>query len=68
MQIMIVISHIQHCVERYRSRKALAWLSAHQMSDIGMTHNQKITEMSQASLLGFARDLRKLLERAAGDT
>ncbi|ETX11399.1 hypothetical protein MUS1_10870 [Marinomonas ushuaiensis DSM 15871] len=63
---MLVISlfvHIQHCVQRYQSRKALALLSAQQMCDIGITDDEKQTEIAHASVLGFVRDLLRQVKK-----
>ncbi|MEO9273371.1 hypothetical protein ABFY09_00820 [Marinomonas sp. 5E14-1] len=57
---MLIISffvHIQHCVVRYKTRKALVTLTATQMTDIGMTQERQQAELSQASVKGFTRDL-----------
>jgi len=57
MLIISLFTHIQHCVERYQNRKVLISMSTQQLSDIGMTHEQKQKEIAQASVLGFTGDL-----------
>ncbi|MFT2097743.1 hypothetical protein [Marinomonas sp. GJ51-6] len=57
MLIISLFVHIQHCVVRYKTRKALVSLTAAQMTDIGMTQERQQTELSQASVKGFTRDL-----------
>lgn len=57
MLVISLLVHIQHCVERYQTRKALALLTRAQMSDIGLTQERQKAELSQASVRGFTRDL-----------
>jgi len=57
MLIVSLFVHIQHCAERYKTRKALAQLTAQQMLDIGMTKDRQQSELQQASVKGFTRDL-----------
>lgn len=66
MLIISLFVHIQSCVQRYKSRKALALLSAQQMSDIGMTTDQQQTELDQASIYGFTRDLINHIKKRVG--
>ena len=40
MLIVSLFVHIQHCAERYKTRKALAQLTTQQLSDIGMTKDR----------------------------
>jgi uncharacterized protein YjiS (DUF1127 family) len=63
---MLVISlfvHIQHCVERYKTRKALSLLTTTQISDIGMTQERQQAELSQATIVGFTRDLKDSIKK-----
>lgn len=57
MLIVSLFVHIQHCLERYKNRKALVSLNAQQISDIGITYEEKQAELAKASVLGFACDL-----------
>ncbi|WP_187424881.1 DUF1127 domain-containing protein [Marinomonas sp. IMCC 4694] len=67
MLIICLFVHIQDCVVRYQTRRALARLTAQQMTDIGMTKEHQRAELLQASVFGFVRDLmnrKKKEERA----
>lgn len=57
MLIISLFVHIQYCVVRYKTRKALVSLTSTQLSDIGMTQERQQAELSQASVKGFTRDL-----------
>ena len=63
MLIVSLFVHIQYCVGRYKTRKALALLTTQQMSDIGMTKDHQRVEVQQASLCGFLRDLTNKMKR-----
>ncbi|WP_133010228.1 DUF1127 domain-containing protein [Marinomonas flavescens] len=57
MLIISLLTHIQHCIERYQTRKALDKLSEQQMQDIGLSHEKRQAELSQASFIGVVSDL-----------
>lgn len=63
MLIVSLFVHIQDCVERYQTRKALARLTTQQMSDIGMTKDRQRAELLQASVYGFVRDLTNRMKK-----
>ena len=57
---MLVVSLfvcIQQSIERFKTRKKLASITALQMMDIGMTKERQQVELSQATLIGFVEDL-----------
>jgi uncharacterized protein YjiS (DUF1127 family) len=57
MLIVSLFVCIQQSVERFQTRKKLASLTAQQMSDIGMTKERHQAELSQATIVGFVRDV-----------
>lgn len=63
MLIISLFVHIQHCVMRYKTRKALTQLTTQQMSDIGITKDRQLAESRQASVYGFSQDLINRLKR-----
>lgn len=66
MLIISLLSHLQHCIKRYQTRKALASVSTQQMEDIGLSHEKCQAELSKASIIGFVSDLTRTKEK--GDT
>lgn len=57
MLVVGVFACIQKSVERFKTRRKLASITAQQMSDIGMTTEIKDMELAQASMMGFLRDV-----------
>ncbi len=53
---------IQHSSVRFKTRKKLAFLTAQQMWDLGLTKEQQQAELSQATMAGFMSDLRVSLK------
>ncbi|MBD5770118.1 hypothetical protein [Marinomonas colpomeniae] len=64
MLIVSLFIHIQYCVGRYKTRKALVLLTTQQMLDIGMTKDRQRAELLQASLYGFFRDLTNKMKKS----
>lgn len=62
---MLVVSLfvcIQQSIERFQTRKKLASLTPQQMIDIGMTKERHQAELSQATIVGFMRDVMFLIK------
>jgi uncharacterized protein YjiS (DUF1127 family) len=57
MLIISLLTHVQYCIERYQTRKSLIKVSEQQMQDMGLTHEIRQAELSQASFSGFIGDL-----------
>ncbi|MGO2511847.1 hypothetical protein [Marinomonas polaris] len=62
---MLVVSLfvcIQQSIERFQTRKKLAFLTPQQMIDIGMTKERHQAELSQATIVGLMRDVMFLIK------
>ncbi|MCV2402557.1 DUF1127 domain-containing protein [Marinomonas sp. C2222] len=57
MLIISLFVHIQQCVVRFRSRKRLARLTTHELSDVGISSECRNKEVAQATLYGFTQDV-----------
>lgn len=57
MLVVGVFACIQKSVERFKTRRKLASITAQQMSDIGMTAEIKEMELAKAGIMGFLRDV-----------
>ncbi|REG86828.1 hypothetical protein [Marinomonas pollencensis] len=57
MLIISLLTHVQYCIVRYQTRKALATVSAAQMQDMGLSHEACQAELSKASIMGFVSNL-----------
>ncbi|UTW00741.1 hypothetical protein KDW99_06335 [Marinomonas rhizomae] len=57
MLVVGVFACIQKSVERFKTRRKLASITAQQISDIGMTAEIKEMELAKAGIMGFLRDV-----------
>ncbi|MBJ7537414.1 DUF1127 domain-containing protein [Marinomonas transparens] len=63
MLVISLLAHIQFCMERYQTRKALAKLTATQLKDVGINEELRTAEIAKASLGGVYQDLYRTRER-----
>ncbi len=63
MLIIGLFTHVHCALARYKSRKALSSISTQQLFDIGMTHDEKQAQLTQASVLGFMRDVLRSIQK-----
>ena len=63
MLIISLLSHLQHCIKRYQTRKALASVSTQQMEDMGLSYEKCQAELSKAGIIGFVSDLTRTKEK-----
>ncbi|BFM51250.1 hypothetical protein [Marinomonas sp. THO17] len=57
MLVIGLFAHLQACVLRFQTRKALKTLTAEQCMDIGVTPEERVMEANKASVRGFLQGL-----------
>lgn len=62
MLVVSLFSCLQQSIERFQTHKKLASLTPQQMIDIGMTKERHQAELSQATIVGFMRDVMFLIK------
>ncbi|AEF55375.1 hypothetical protein [Marinomonas posidonica] len=57
MLVIGFLAHLQACVLRFKTRKALKTMTREQGIDIGVTPEEQRLEANKASVKGFLQDL-----------
>ncbi|MBJ7555660.1 DUF1127 domain-containing protein [Marinomonas spartinae] len=57
MLMIALLVHIKQCVQSYRTRKVLLYLTADELKDVGISEGDRRKQTAKASLLGMGKEI-----------